>query len=52
VFEVRLLKIQILPKGLEETHNYNCTFFIHTLVFAFEGKKKQEGEKLLLIANH
>jgi len=38
VFEVGLLKIQILPKGLKETHNYNCTFTFHPLVFAFEGK--------------
>jgi len=49
VFEVGLLKIQILPKGLEETHNYNCTFFIHTLVFAFEGqKKKARGGKIIV----
>jgi hypothetical protein len=44
MFEVGLLKIQILSKGLKETHNYNCTFMIHTLVFAFEGKKKRGGK--------
>jgi hypothetical protein len=44
VFEVGLFKILILPKGLEETHNYNCTFFIHTLVKAFEGKKNKRGK--------
>jgi len=48
VFEVGLLKIQILSKGIEETHDYNCTFLIHSLVFAFERKKKTRGGKIIV----